>query len=182
MQEFNGIAYGSPSGLEVLKNNVIVEVVNEFGEKTMECEEGNIVVTELKNHVFPLVRYKTEDMGFFDSEGLLHITKSRSNDSFTYKGTEFDGSLFWTVIFDLQQQLNIKFLQFQIRYTNNRFHFCLVMDNESVFTEKNLSDYIYNFIFEKFDIDIGVDVNIVNHISVEQGKNKIKYFINENDL
>lgn len=182
MQEFNGIAYGSTNGLSILKNNVLVEIVNEKGSPVETNEEGNIIVTGLKNFVFPLIRYKTEDKGFWDSNGMLHITKSRSNDYFKYQGIEFDGSIFWAVVFHLQQQLDLSILQFQVRYKHNEFHFLLVLNDNTLCSNEILIDCISQFLIEKYQINAEVIVNIVKHIGIEQEKNKIKYFVNENNL
>lgn len=182
MQEFNGIAYGSTDGLSILKNNVFVEIVNEKGCPVETNEEGNIIVTGLKNLVFPLVRYRTEDKGFWDANGMLHITKSRSNDYFNYQGVEFDGSIVWAVVFYLQQQLDISILQFQVRYKHNKFHFLLILNDNALCSNEILIDCISKFLIEKYQINAEVIIDIVQHIAIEQGKNKIKYFVNENNL
>ena len=182
MQEFNGIAYGSNNGLVILKNNVLVEIVNEKGAPVETQEEGSIIVTGLKNFVFPLIRYKTEDRGFWDSNGMLHVTKSRSNDYFDYQGVRFDGSIFWAVVFYLQQQLNVSVLQFQVRYVRNEFHFLLVLGDHTLCSKKCLTDCISKFLNEKYQIKAEIIVNIVKHIGIEHDKNKIKYFINENNM
>ncbi len=49
-------------GLHITAENIIVEVVNEKGENIYE-EEGEIVVTDLSNYVFPFIRYKILDRG-----------------------------------------------------------------------------------------------------------------------
>ena len=179
MQEFNGIAYGSNEGLRIIEKNVFVETVNETGEATNIGEEGNIIVTGLKNAVFPLIRYKTEDRGFFDSKGFLHITMSRSNDCLYYQGKVFDGSIFWASILHLQQRLNICIGQFQVRHKCNVVHVLLLINNKLQQSNTLLAELISEFLFVKFQIKIKVIVEIVDNIAVEGDKNKLKYFINE---
>lgn len=180
MQEFNGIAYGTPNGLHILNNNVFLEIVDEFGNTTKAFQEGNIIITGLKNYSFPLIRYKTEDKGYFDSEGMLHLTCSRSNDSFYYNGLKFDGAIFWTVILHLQQQFNVSILQFQVKYKQNQFCFYLVVDQSPFAKGNDFVECISEFLAKQYSIYASVLVNIVSRIKVEQEKNKIKYFINDN--
>jgi len=179
MQEFNGVAYGTTKGLAVYENNVIVKVVNADGLPTKDNEEGDIIVTGLKNTVFPLINYKTEDKGYFDSNGKLHITKSRANDSFICNGSTFDGSVFWAVVFHLYHHYQINILQFQVRAINNQLRFFLVLKDNVSYSIGNISSIISDFLLSKFHIQMDVSVTIVNRISVEQNRNKIKYFINE---
>jgi phenylacetate-coenzyme A ligase PaaK-like adenylate-forming protein len=156
-----------------------VETVNETGEATNIGEEGDIIVTGLKNAVFPLIRYKTEDRGFFDSKGFLHITMSRSNDYLYYQEKVFDGSIFWAAILHLQQQLNICIGQFQVRHKCNVVHVSLIINNKLQQSNTLLAELISEFLFVKFQIKVKVIVEIVDNIAVERDKNKLKYFINE---
>ena len=182
MQEFNGIAYGSIDGLTVCEKNVIVKIINKDGELAKDCEEGNIIVTGLKNSVFPLINYKTEDRGYFDSTGKLHITRSRSNDSFICNGNEFDGAVFWTVIFHLMQHYKINILQFQVKALRDHLNFFLVLKDKTSYSVDCLSNIISDFLMSRFKIQTCVSVLIVDSISAECGKNKTKFFINEDSI
>ncbi len=51
------------NGLHISFDHVIVEVINEKGELCKPGELGEIVVTDLDNYVFPLIRYKIGDVG-----------------------------------------------------------------------------------------------------------------------
>ena len=58
----------SHKGLHVFSSHVYVEILNEKGEKCLPGEIGQIVVTDLDNHVFPFVRYKIGDLGKWSTE------------------------------------------------------------------------------------------------------------------
>ncbi len=47
----------------VVDHNVYVEILNEGGERVSQGERGEIVVTDLRNRIMPLVRYRTGDYG-----------------------------------------------------------------------------------------------------------------------
>ena len=49
-------------GMHIMAENILLEVVNDKGENIYD-EEGEIVVTDLSNFVFPFVRYKIMDRG-----------------------------------------------------------------------------------------------------------------------
>ena len=101
MQEFNGIMYENKNGMEVLHDNVYVEILRDDESPCDYNEEGNIIVTGLKNSVFPLVRYRTEDKGkkiTLNGNTFYNITSGKSNDSFLHNGCMYDGSFFFNTI------------------------------------------------------------------------------------
>src|SRR5262249_3239420 len=49
------------AGLHLTAENLVVEVVDEYGQPTPDGEEGNGVVTDLTNYGMPFVRYLTGD-------------------------------------------------------------------------------------------------------------------------
>lgn len=53
------------SGLHIMIENVVVEVVDEEGNLCKHGEQGEIVVTTLNNFSMPLIRYKIGDIGVF---------------------------------------------------------------------------------------------------------------------
>ena len=55
-------------GAHVFEDAVIVEVVDENGEKVDDGEKGEIVYTDLTNRAMPLLRFRSRDIGVFTSE------------------------------------------------------------------------------------------------------------------
>lgn len=51
------------NGLHISSDHVIVEIINEKGEQCKPGELGEVVVTDLDNYVFPLIRYRIGDLG-----------------------------------------------------------------------------------------------------------------------
>ena len=178
MQEFNVIGYGTPEGLCVLKNNVIVEILNDKSSHCETNEEGSIVVTGLKNTAMPLLRYKTGDYGYIDSFGMLHITKSRSNDTLITDRGVYDGSLFWLIILKAKMELKINILQFQVIFEKNTLYFYLKIDFSNKVCLDTLKKYISSVLLEQYNINYDVVLRIVDVIHPIVNGNKIKFFIN----
>ena len=179
MQEFNVIGYGVPDGLHILKNNVAVEILSDKNTKAKVGEEGSIIVTGLKNTAMPLVRYETGDYGYIDSFGLLHITKSRSNDILITENGIYDGSLFWLVILKIKNELKINILQFQVVLENSILQIYLKIDFPNKVDTSMLKDYIINLLSEEYSIKYTIDLFIVDKIQPNKQGNKIKFFINQ---
>ena len=177
MQEFNAIAYGDINGLNVLTDNTYVEIIDNGKEMVNNSLEGDIVVTGLKNKAMPLVRYKSGDRGFFDSNHKLHITKSRSNDSFIYGNKKYDGSLFWSIITELNVNTSNVVRQFQVVLDTNGFTFNLVL-NDVFFNETEIYSFIKHKLNDNYLIDIQISINIVESINPIENSEKIKYFYN----
>lgn len=51
------------SGLHISTDHVIVEIIDENGKNCKPGQTGQIVVTDLDNYAFPLIRYKIGDLG-----------------------------------------------------------------------------------------------------------------------
>lgn len=73
--EFRGSEFGwmagecaRRDGLHIFADVCRIEVVDEDGEPAAAGELGDIVITDLRNRVFPLIRYRTGDRGILRSE------------------------------------------------------------------------------------------------------------------
>lgn len=182
MQEFNVIGYGTPEGLCVLKNNVMVEILN---DKNLHCEaneEGSVVVTGLKNTAMPLLRYKTGDYGYIDASGMLHITRSRSNDILITDNGVYDGSLFWLIILKAKKELKLNIWQFQVVFEKNTLYFYLKIDSLCKIKLDILKNYISSILLKQYNIDYDVVLRIVDVIYPLVNGNKIKFFINSSTI
>ena len=70
--EVGTIAHECEKGkLHINSENVLVEIVSEDGSRCSNGEIGQIVITELNNTFFPLIRYKIGDMGKLSEEKCL---------------------------------------------------------------------------------------------------------------
>ena len=182
MQEFNGIMYEVDGLMQVISENVFVELINDLGQHCKKDEEGEIVVTGLKNSTFPLIRYKTGDRAkrilLDGTEGYI-ITSGRANDEFIYEGNHYDGSLFFTVINEYNRIHEIKISRFQVIYRNSELLFKISSFGKlpsKDYLESELSEILRRII----NLSISIKVCIVdNHSDYISGDNKIKYFISE---
>ncbi len=59
---------GEQCGAHVFEDAVIVEVVDEDGERVSDGEKGEIVYTDLTNRAMPLLRFRSRDVGIFTTE------------------------------------------------------------------------------------------------------------------
>lgn len=179
MQEFNVIAYGSPDGLKILDENVYVEIITESGRAAASFQEGSIVVTGLKNSFTPLIRYRTEDYGYIDDLGALHITRARSNDQIKINGCIYDGSIFWMIVLKLKRARNIQILQFQVLLEDNHLSFFFKVDTPDKFDYNSTCSYIKEILACDFKLDYDVTIYLVDQIVPSFNGNKIKFFINK---
>jgi phenylacetate-coenzyme A ligase PaaK-like adenylate-forming protein len=181
MQEFNGIAYSENDKNEftVLSDNVFVEVLNNNNQQCAINEEGDIVITTLVNAATPLIRYKTGDVGYFNEDLHLIITRARCNDTIEINGNMHDGSVFWSFIDILNEKYcHFAVSQFQVEYTGEVLLFNLVTLNEELSSE-DYKCYLEKILRENDGwSEMKVRVNLVPKIDVFALNNKIKYFIN----
>ncbi len=95
------------NGMHYDADRLIVEVIDDEGNSCPSDSVGNIVITDLNNYVFPLIRYKTGDLGALSKEDsvcecgctLPKISKieGRTFDIITgINGNNVSGT-FWTI-------------------------------------------------------------------------------------
>ena len=181
MNEFNGIFYEDDGVFRDITDNVKVEILREDGSPCNLNEEGNIVVTGLKNRTFPLIRYNTEDRGFkFQTSNLSYgyvVTAGRSNDELVINNIHYDGSLFFEVINIYNKQHSEKISKFQVIHQNGCLSFMIFsFDNlcDKSMIESEFQEIIYNLIGVSFN----VNVQIMYNKKFFESSKKLKYFIN----
>jgi phenylacetate-CoA ligase len=81
--ELDVIAFTNKTGAwELSVENLLIEVLNEHGQRVPDGKEGRIVITSLHNRAFPMVRYDIGDIGSIANNGhnkLLSLS-GRTND------------------------------------------------------------------------------------------------------
>ncbi len=185
MQEFNGIMYENNGLLQTITDNVYVEIIDEFGKSCNYEEEGDIVVTSLRNSVFPLIRYNTKDRGIkVRSNGLegYMITAGRSNDMFLWNGRTYDGSVFFLIINEYNKKYNPKIWGFQVVLSNNILNYAVLSD--VVFpSEDEMAFALHNIMIDILNIQLPVRVKaVMSQGEFIKGGNKIKYFVNLDNI
>ena len=174
--------YENKNGMEVLHDNVYVEILRDDESPCDYNEEGNIIVTGLKNSVFPLVRYRTEDKGkkiTLNGNTFYNITSGKSNDSFLHNGCMNDGSFFFNTI-NHYNKLGKGFVsRFQVILKDDIFNIKIYSFDKLPNEKLIINDFRY-ILKEKQGIEIDFKIFITNDINdFIVGSNKQKYFINK---
>lgn len=180
LQEFNGVLYEEDDQMYPIDENIYVELVNESGQRCVEGEEGNIVITGLKNTVFPLIRYRTDDKGIMRYNGdrvYYEITEGRSNDEFTFEGRRYDGVIFFEVINEYNKSHPDTIAKFQVLYENDFLLFKLFSFGNLPSTNEIEKD-LRKILSKSFSIELPIKVEI-GKTDFFMTSRKGKYFINK---
>lgn len=120
-QEVNGIAYTCKCGnMHCLEDNVFVEIVK--SKKDCHADGGNICVTSLRNWAMPIIRYKLDDIGYFERDKvcdcgsrnrILKLIAGRNNDLPRLKGMDVDATIFYYLIQKINEDKDLV-QQFQV--------------------------------------------------------------------
>lgn len=157
------------NGLHICTDHVIVEIINENGEPANPGENGEIVLTDLDNFVFPMIRYKIGDIGVLKNSNfvcscgvtlpMLEKVEGRTMDIIIgMNGNRVTGT-FWTLFFKHKFNGIVKFQVIQD-----------VLDELSIYFE---IDKFYNTadeikikkeIFELLGYEMKIQIFIVDEI------------------
>lgn len=133
--ELGTIAHECPDGrLHLSEENMLVEILD--GERPCAAgEPGELVVTELNNYAFPLIRYRTGDFGSLSDEAcscgrtlrVLNEVQGRAYDFIrNRRGQLFHGEFLMYVFEDLRRQ-GADIRQFQVEQVDyDRFEVRIV--------------------------------------------------------
>jgi phenylacetate-CoA ligase len=166
------------NGLHISADHVIVEIVDEKGEPVKPGEMGEIVVTDLDNFAFPIIRYKIGDIGVLKDPGykcscginlpMLDTVEGRTMDIIVgTNGNRLSGN-FWTLFF----RHNFSGIEkFQVIQETKRTIILYFEVNGSYNALNEIT--IKNEIRKKLGDDIDIEINIVDKISkTATGKHK----------
>ena len=130
------IASECPEGqLHVAADYLVVEVVDDGGNPLPPGEAGEVVVTHLFSHDFPLIRYRTGDVAVLDDQRcpcgrglpLMREVKGRTNDFLiAADGAKVHGVAFAMVLRDMPGMQQFKIVQESLERTQLQ----LVVDPE----------------------------------------------------
>ena len=180
MQEFNGILYEDNGIMKEFDDNVYIEILRDNGTSCSIGEEGNIVITGLKNTIFPLVRYKTGDRGRFDmSNGGFkeyQILYGRSNDSLIINEKKYDGSIIFIVIFEYNKTHEVQIARFQSIYTNKHLFF-KIFGFDNLPSNEAISKDLQSILYQITGVAIEISVEKTINFELNQESNKMKYLI-----
>lgn len=177
-REFGSIAHECEkhNGLHINDEHVFVEIIDEYGNPCKSGEKGEIIITDLDNHGFPFIRYRTGDLGIFSNRNcscnrglsLLENIEGRIFDIVVgTNGNHLTGT-FWTILFRTYVNGIKQFQVIQEKY--GEIILKLIIDE--LFTE-NEKQKMLNRIHEKCGENMKVDIELVDEISLtESGKRR----------
>ena len=169
-------------GLHIFSDSVKVEIVNKNEELVNFNEHGKIILTNLDEYLFPLIRYENGDEGRLLKEKcgcglslpLLDKVKGRISDNIILSDNTILSGEYLTTIFD-DYTANVK--QFQIIQAKD-----LSITVKICLYEPNDSDFIRNEIYNKLGLIINnqapFKVDFVGDIKSDKGK--LRFIIKEN--
>lgn len=162
-------------GLHINSERFIIETVDPYGQKCKPGELGEIVVTDLDNHVFPLIRYKIGDLGVLSDRicecgrnlPLLEKVEGRVFDLIVGANGNVVGGTFWTLI-----KHKIKgWKKFQIIQERRNTLKILVEDNNEI--ESSFVNHLTDIIKEKLGEGMDVTIQLVKEIPLSKtGKHR----------
>lgn len=153
-------------GLHINTDRFILEIVDANENLCKHGELGEIVITDLDNYVFPLIRYKIGDLGILTERvctcginlPLLEKVEGRVFDLIIGVNGNTVAGTFWTL---LRNKIN-GWKKFQvIQEKINQIDFILE-DNDEI--ENNLAEKLSLIVKEKLGDEMKINLKIVNKI------------------
>jgi phenylacetate-coenzyme A ligase PaaK-like adenylate-forming protein len=157
--------------------NYYLEFLNDQGNPAKIGENADVVVTNLNNHIFPLIRYKIGDRCIISNKKcpcdinyplISKIIGRKSEVIKTPENNEISLSNFAVLFEYLYEQI----IQYQIivDYKNNTIKIKLIPTKKFDITQKN---HIKNQILDLLNHSMNVDIEIVTQIELDKtGKTK----------
>ena len=169
------------NGLHIFSDAVKVEFLDEFNEQVKTNEYGKIVLTNLDEFHFPLIRYENGDRGRLlnnkcncgMSHPLMDKVKGRISDNIILPdGTILAGEYLTTIFDDFTDSVK----QFQIIQKKDKS-----IQVKIVLTQldklENIQNSIYNELLGKIRNQVGLDIQFVNEVLSIKGK--LQFIIKE---
>ena len=147
------------NGLHILAENQYVEIIDRTGESCDQGDVGKIILTNLNNYSFPLIRYEIGDMAKRSTIDLCNCQRGlplldeiagRTIDNFIFsKGEIIHGGYFIYIFLDVNGVKHFQIIQEDI----NKLRIRVVKSDE--FDENEI-----NKIIKKIKKDLGEDIEI----------------------
>jgi len=163
-------------GLHILADSRYVEILGDDSKPVEFGEHGDIVLTDLDNYIFPLIRYKTDDRGALKPGNcqcgmrfpLMRNVQGRVSDTIKLPdGTSIAGEYLTTIFDDAPEHVRA----FQLRQ-NSRYDLCLYCEANSDSQTLNVCEKKRQALEELTGGLITVNLEIVDSIKHDRGKTK----------
>jgi len=160
-------------GLHINSDTRYIEFMNENGKQCMPGTPGKIIITDLENYIFPLIRYENGDIGQAIQDPcacgitlpLMEPVKGRINDLIRLPDGVVISGL--TKLFDdFPEAVH----QFQIIQSRDYSIMINIVPNYEYINY----EYICNIVKQKLDLSVKgkvrTEINLVNEIRSDRGK------------
>ena len=167
------------NSLSINSDYIHLEIVDEYGDLCDENILGNIIVTNLENYAFPLIRYNIGDKSSLKEKDVTNIfpeidyVKGRTTDMVILPdGSYLDGSYLTTIFDDYTSYIHsfqvIQRADFSIDINLTK------LDHENI---ESILNNVHCVLAEKTKSQVSIRINIVDHIEDNRGKHR--YVISE---
>lgn len=184
--EVGTIAHECSAGsLHLTSENIIVEIVDEFGRNVPAGQSGEIIVTDLVNYSMPLIRYKLKDYGSISSRPCLcginlpcleNIYGREYDYLINSRGERFHGECFLYMIEDVSRS---GYYFSGVQFVQNSDLSIIVKLAGNKLDASFLVEYFKKVINEKMNDNIKVSVEVVAEIEREaSGKLRVVKRVN----
>ncbi len=163
------------NGLHINIDRFILEVVDVNGNPCKPGELGEIVITDLDNYVFPLIRYKIGDLGILSDRScscginlpMLERVEGRVFDLVVGVNGNTVAGTFWTLL-----RNKIKgFKKFQVIQEKEGFVEIIVEKNKEI--EPSFTESIAELVKEKLGDEMQVSITLTDKIPLTKtGKHR----------
>lgn len=158
-----------------------VDIVDKQNHPCKINEIGDILLTDLENNVFPLIKYRVGDKSMFITERnklapgfpMIAPVKGRISDYIKTKNNIILNGEYLTTVFDHQSDV---VQQFQIHQTDSENVVINVVLNQG-FNESHIDDNILLDLKRKTNNELDFRVHIKEYIQSDRGK--IRFIIND---
>lgn len=171
------------SGLHVFSDARHIEFLDGNGKPCQPGTTGRIVVTDLENYVFPLIRYVNGDQGGTIANArcdcgitlpLMDYVKGREADNVILPDRTCLGGDYLTTIFDdFPEAIDA----FQVRQNKDYSLDILVVPNEKYNDLANILKQVKKTLEEKTHRQVPVEMKIVK--TIEHDRGKLRFVISE---
>lgn len=164
-------------GLHVFTDVRHIEFVDENGSNIKNEEYGDVLITDLENRVFPLIRYKIGDKGRMLKRNcscglnfpLMDKIKGRISDIIIMpNGDVISGEFLTTIFDDFPTAVEI----FQIRQFQDYSLEIKCVPSKDIKLFEKVSEIVIENLKKKTNNSIKININIVSEISHDKGKTR----------
>lgn len=162
-------------GLHINADRFVLEIIDSDGNVCKPGELGEIVITDLDNYVFPMIRYKIGDLGVLSDKKcscgrnlpLLEKVEGRIFDLIVGVNGNVVAGTFWTLLRNKIKGWN----KFQIIQENKERIEILIENNDEI--ESDFKEKVCEIVRRKLGGELKIDIKFIEKIPLTKtGKHR----------